>query len=539
MASQALTASIAAPGFFGLNIQESSVSLSSGFALEAFNCVIDKFGRIGARRGWTPVNEIDSSDPLEGNPIEFIFEVTEPNASFLLSAGNNKLFSGTTNLTEEVVNEADNSGPRSYTITANNWQGAALPYGEGRDAAVHGYLVQAGHTPLIWHELPEASGGPHDHDSGTFGFVELGEAGTLPVGYTALEFQPNCVLAAYGRIWMADIAGDRQTVYFSRLLDGSDFTGGDSGYLSLGEVFPNNDRIVALAAHNGFLIVFGQNNIAVYANPIDVTELTLADFIPRVGCIARDSVQNTGTDIVFLSDSGVRSLQRVVIEKSLPMRDISKNVRDDLMSNVASGNPDNIKSIYYERDAFYLLSLPVTGYIYCFDMRTTLQDGAARVTIWTQLKPSAFCVTNAKDLLIGKEDYIGKYFGFSDNGEQYRMSYYTNYFDFEQPTQEKIMKQLGFVVIGGSEINLSIKWGFDYTENFLSETRSLDNDSVSEYNIDEYDIAEYSGGIVLEQFKIQAGGRGSVIQVGLETDIDGGPLSIQRIDCYLKQGKQV
>ena len=515
------------------------MSLSSGFALEAFNCVIDKFGRVGARRGWTPVNEIDSSDPLEGNPIEFIFDVTNPGGNFLLSAGNNKLFSGSTNLTEEVVNEADNSGPRAYTITDNNWQGAALPYGEGPAASVHAYLVQAGHTPLIWHELPEASGGPHDHDSGTFGFVELGEAGSLPVGYSANEFKPNCVLAAYGRVWMADIVGDRQTVYFSRLLDGSDFTGGDSGYLSLGEVFPNNDRIVALAAHNGFLIIFGQNNIAVYANPIDVTELALADFIPNVGCIARDSVQNTGTDIIFLSDSGVRSLQRVVIEKSLPMRDLSKNVRDDLMGNVASGNPDNIKSVYYERDAFYLLSLPVTGYVYCFDMRTVLQDGAARVTIWTQLKPSAFCVNGAKELLIGKEDYIGKYFGFSDNGENYRFSYYTNYFDFDQPVQEKIMKQLGFVVIGGSELELSVKWGFNYTENFFSETKALDTGFISEYNIDEYNIAEYSGGIVLDQFKIQAGGKGSVLQVGLEAEINGSPLSIQRIDCYLKQGKQV
>jgi len=539
MASQSLTASIAAPGFFGLNIQESSVSLSSGFALEAFNCVIDKYGRIGARRGWTPVNEIDSSDPLEGEPIEFIFEVKNPGNNFLLSAGNNKLFSGTTTLVEEDVNEADNSGPAAYTITGNNWQAAALPYGDTVDASAHAYLVQAGHTPLIWHELPEYGGNPHDHDSGDFGFVELGQAGTLPVGYSPSDFKPNCVLAAYGRVWMADIVGDAQTVYFSRLLDGSDFSGGDSGYLSLGEVFPNNDRIVALAAHNGFLIIFGQNNIAVYANPIDITEITLADFIPNVGCISRDSVQNTGSDIIFLSDSGVRSLQRVVQEKSLPMRDISKNIRDSLMENVAAGNPDNIKSVYYEKDAFYLLSLPVTGYVYCFDMRAPLQDGSARVTIWTQMKPHTFHVNNAKELLIGQPDYIGKYFGFSDNGEQYRFSYYTNYFDFDQPTQEKLMKQLGFVIIGGSELDFSLKWGFDYTENFFSETKTLDTGSTSEYNIDEYDIAEYSGGVVLSKFKIQAGGRGSTIQVGLEAEIEGTPVSIQRIDVYLKRGKLV
>ena len=46
---QLLSSSIAAPGFFGLNTQESSITLSSGYALQADNCVIDNFGRLGSR----------------------------------------------------------------------------------------------------------------------------------------------------------------------------------------------------------------------------------------------------------------------------------------------------------------------------------------------------------------------------------------------------------------------------------------------------------------------------------------------------------
>ncbi len=57
MASPSQTASIAAPGFFGLNIQESAVSLSSGFALEANNCVVDKYGRIGNANGSLELSE--------------------------------------------------------------------------------------------------------------------------------------------------------------------------------------------------------------------------------------------------------------------------------------------------------------------------------------------------------------------------------------------------------------------------------------------------------------------------------------------------
>jgi hypothetical protein len=539
MAEQQTAASIAAPGFLGLNLQESSISLSSGYALEAYNCIIDRYGRIGARRGWTPVNSAINTDLGSANPVEFMFEVVGNGTSYLLSAGTNKLFTGTTTMTTATIRNADNSGDATYTITGNNWQGASLPFGDGVEAEPHAYLVQIGHSPLVFHELPVSGGAGHDHDSGTFGFQLLADVGTLPPGYTSSDFKPNCTLAAYGRIWMADIVGDRQTLYFSRLLDGSDFSGGDSGSLSLNTVFPNNDQIIGLAAHNGFLIIFGRNNIAIYANPIDVTELTLADYIPNVGCIARDSIQNIGTDIIFLSDSGVRSLQRVIQEKSLPLRDISKNVRDDLMTNVASETATQIRAIYFDRDAFYLLSLPTTKFVYCFDMRAPLQDGSARATIWTNLEPKSFLVTAAKQLYIGKPGYIGRYFGHYDNTDVYRFKYFTNYFDFDTPTEEKILKQIGMVIIGGIAQEIAIKWGFDYNENYLAVTKKLSGNVASQYNIGEYNIAEYSDGIVLDKFKSHVGGKGPILQVGLEADINGNPLSLQRVDIYVKQGKTV
>jgi hypothetical protein len=315
-------------------------------------------------------------------------------------------------------------------------------------------------------------------------------------------------------------------------------------------VFPNNDQIIALSAHNGFLIIFGRNNIAIYANPIDVTELTLAEFIPNVGCIARDSVVSTGTDIIFLSDAGVRSLQRVIQEKSLPFRDLSKNVRDELISNVSSETAANIKAVYYDRDAFYLLSLPVTGFVYCFDTRGALQDGSARVTIWDSILPKSFYVNQAKQLLIGKPGYIGKYDSYADNGVFFRFRYFTNYFDFDKSSELKILKKIGFVVIGGANDELAIKYGFDYTENYLTVTKVLADAITSEYNIASYtdptdnvnDSAVesyYAGGIILEKFNVNVGGNGTVLQLGLESDINGSPLSIQKIDVFVKKGKTV
>ena len=467
-----------------------------------------------------------------------MMEVVDGGSNTIISAGNNKLFTGRTTLTQRLVRNATNSGNATYTITANNWQMASMPYGDVNDFNPHAYLAQAGHPMLVWHELPNSGGNPHDHNSNTFGFQQISDVGTLPANHTNASFKPNAVLAAFGRIWVGNIAGDTQTVYFSDLLRGSDFTTGSAGYLNLQEVFPNGDNIVAIAAHNGFLVIFGRNNTAIYANPIDTGSLVLQDIIYNVGCIARDSVQNIGTDILFLSDSGVRSLARVIQEKSLPMNDISKNVRDDLMTNVASElDLGKIKSIYHDRDAIYLLSLPTVKFVYCFDTRSRLQDGSARVTIWDNLEPRSFCITQAKELLIGKVSYIGKYSGYSDNQTAYRLQYFTNYFDFDASTKLKILKKIGWVLIGGTNQSVAIKWGFDYSESYRSETYVLTASRVYQYNIDEYNIAEYSSGVSIDRFNINAGGQGTVMQLGLEADINGFSLSIQKIDVAVKAGK--
>jgi hypothetical protein len=538
MASQFLTQSIAAPGFYGLNLQESSITLSSGFALKAQNCIIDKYGRIGARRGWTAVNNAVNTDLGAANPVEFIFEVVDGGNNQVISAGNNKLFVGTTTMTTKTVRNADNSGNATYTITANNWQGAALSYGDVSDFQPHVYMAQAGHPMLVYHELPVSGGAFDAHDSGTFGFQRVGDDAKLPSNHSTSTFMPSWVLSAYGRIWCGGITGDTQTVYFSDLLAGTDFLNGSAGYINLQEVLPNGDPVVAAAAHNGYIIFFGRRNTAIYANPLDTASLTLVEVLSNVGCIARDSVQSIGTDVFFLSDAGVRSLQRVIQEKSLPMRDVSKNVRDELMSAVASETDlTKIKSIYYERDAIYLLTLPTTRFTYCFDTRAALQDGSARITIWDNIEPKSFFVTQAKDLYIGKPGYIGKYYGHSDNGSAYRLQYYTNYFDFDASTALKILKKIGWVLIGGTNQSVAVKWGFDYTEGYQATTYNLDTAVVYEYGIGEYNIAEYSSGIVLDRFSVNAGGQGTVMQLGLEADINGNPLSIQKIDIGIKKGK--
>jgi hypothetical protein len=513
------TASISAPGFFGLNTQDSPLDLAAGFALVATNCVIDQFGRIGSRKGWARVNA--SAGALGANAPAVIHELVQTDGTLtILFAGNNKLFK--LNSSNAVVELTYGGGGTAPTITANNWSCASL---NGIT-----YFFQSGFDPLIFDPAVSTT---------TFRRVseKTGYAGTVPSG--------NIAISAYGRLWVADTASDNTTVFFSDLLSGHIWTGGTAGSLNINQVWPNGaDNITGLAAHNNFLIIFGQRQILVYSGANTPSTITLADTVAGIGCIARDSIQSTGKDVLFLSNSGVRSFARTVIEKSVPIGDLSKNVRSDFMNIVAGETLANIKSVYSETEAFYLLTLPFVKEVFCFDTRGQLQDGSFRVTTWDSIEPTALLSRRNGDVLLGKTSYIAKYTGAQDDTESYRLLYYTNHADLGNANVTSLLKRLKVIVIGGTNQFVTIKWGFDFSTNYLATNAQIPTQAVSEYGIAEYGanatvLAQYANGVALQTLSVSASGSGKIVQTGYEADIDGAALSIQRIEIQSKDGKML
>ena len=516
---QLQTVSIVAPGFAGLNTQESSVTLSSNYALTADNCIIDKFGRLGARKGWTQQTTSGVSE-LSNLNIEALGEhINADDTVDIISAGNQKVFIGGVGAALTDVT------PGSYTISANNWKVASL-----ND---HAFLVQKNHPPLIF---TRESGSPVMHPES----AHTAHGGPYTPSYGSSY--PHDVISAYGRFW----AHDGATVYWSTDIADTAFpafSGGTSGFLNIASVLPNNvDTITALAVHNGFLIIFCQRNIVIYKgadNPLG--DFSIADIIAGVGCVARDSVQGTGNDLLFLSDTGVRSLGRLLQEKSLPMRDLTKNVRDDLLQTMATevginGNYDKVRSVYSEANAFYLISFPSTNTVYCLDARGPLEDGSSRVTTWSTTT-TAFLRTRDRVLLLGKKNGIGKYEGYTDNTVQYRMKYFSNYIDMQNSSMTKMLKKISITVIGGSGQSFVIKTGYDYLGSAFSYPFTINEGIGSEYNIGEYNIAEYTAGVLIDRINAQVQGSGKVIQIGFEANVEGSEISVQKLDMFVKTGR--
>jgi len=513
MAQPIQTFSISAPGFFGLNTQDSSLNLAQGYALFANNAVIDKFGRIGARKGWAPQNT--ALEALGTSSVEAIKElVVNDGTEYVVCAGNNKLFLLASGALTELSYGGGGTAP---TISANNWQIVAL------NQAL--YFFQEGHTPIIFDPVTSST---------TYTSISdvADTSGTIP--------SADIALSAYGRLWAASTTTNKTTVFFSDLLAGHKWTAGTAGTLDISKVWPaGSDTITGLAAHNNFLFIFGRETILVYANASVPADLALSDTITGIGCIARDTIQNTGSDVIFLSATGVRSVLRTVQEKSAPLRDISKNVRDDLMSAVQGEVVKTIKSVYNPFESFYLVTFPVLQQVYCFDMRAALEDGSARVTTWDSIRPSSFCFLRNRTMLIGKNGFVGAYINYSDNGESYRFQYFTNHADLGDPGITSVLKRLQVVVIGGSGQYLTIKWGYDFSGNFLAQNAIIPTQGVDFYGVAEYNVAVYSPGTSLQTLTAYPTGSGKIVQTGYESEINGAPLSIQKIEIQAKNGKLV
>lgn len=504
MAKQLESASVAAPGFYGLNSQESSVTLAQGFALQADNCVLDKYGRLGARKGWEYVTENSDGVNLKG-----FHDFVDIDGIHYHGAWSDTAFyiqDGAT-LTSVTYTGAN-------TINGVNWQAATL-----NDAA---FLFDRDYEPVYFNPTSDI-------------LSDVSDAGH------GVPPNANTVLSAYGRLWCADTTANKTTVYWSDLLDGTNWNSGTSGSLDLSAVLvKGNDEIVALGAHSGRLIIFCKNNVIIYgstesATVLDPATMKLVEVISGVGCIARDSVQNTGVDILFLAEDGLRSLGRLIQEKSQPMRDLSKNIRDELVRSINGTDPETIRSVYSTQNAFYLLLIPAYQRIYCFDTRTMLEDGSSRVTVWDNQTHTNLYEND--ELLFTNVDGIARYAKYTDNGSPYVMKYFTTYFDFGDSTNTKILKRIGATVIGGSGQAFVLKAGFDYEDSYTAYPVTLDSLANYEYGVAEYNIAEYTVGTLVDQVRASMGGDGNVVQVGLEATIKDSPLSIQRIDIYVKQGR--
>jgi len=505
MAQELKSINLVAPGFKGINTEDSPLSQDPSFAEIADNAVVDNRGRVAARKGLL-VTTTDKTE-LGSEKIRAIKEYRDSAGNTkVFSVGNNKILSGTTTLADET--------PGSYTITADNWK--MVNFNDNI------YFFQRGYEPLVYNN--------------TSGSVVKLSTVSDAAGVSSAMYG-NEVLAAYGRLWTADFSNDKSTVYWSDLLIGHDWSGGTSGSINISKVWPDGyDEIVALAAHNNMLIIFGKHSIVVYGGADAPATMALQDTVSGVGCVDRDTVQYTGVDVIFLSYTGLKSFGRTIQEKSLPMNNLSSTITKDIIS-LLSEESDFFRSVYHPEENFYLLSFVGQNITYCFDIRGTLENGAYRATRWPSTGFTCYERQDNGTLLIGSSQGIGTYEGYEDNGLAYRFKYFSPELTFGDPSKLKFLKKIRPTIIGASGLDVLFKWDYDFGSSYNSEVLPIVDFASAEFGVGEFNIGQFSTGIAVSREAINTNGSGGTVTIGLEADIDGGELSLQEINVLALVGK--
>ena len=504
MAQPLQSINLIAPAFKGVNTEDSPLAQDPSFAEVADNAIIDRRGRLASRKGNTVTTT--NKTVLGTDHLHNIHEFYDSSGNeVIFTTGNNKIMTGTTTLVDAT--------PGSYTITANDWKIVNF-----NDKA---YFFQRGFDPLVY-----------DNANGLRTFTVANG------GATNATFKAHEAIAAFGRLFIVGNATDHNTIYFSDLLNGNAFTGGSSGSIDVSKVWPNGyDKVVALAAHNGFLVVFGENNTIIYSGADSPASMSLHDTIPGVGCVDRKSVQNIGTDLLFLTQTGLRGLGRTIQEKSLPITDLSRNIKQEIIANVLA-KTEPVSSVYSPENYFYLLCFPDLNLVYCFDVRGLLENGSYRVTRWPSVDFKSFARDRNGDIYIGTTAGLGKYTGFLDNAGVYRFRYFSPGLSFCDSSKIKMLKKIRPTLIGGNNADIFLKWSYDFETATNTSTIRTSSATPGFFGESEFNVAEYSEeGSVISRKSINTTGYGTVISVGLETDINGFALSIQEMNVLALVGK--
>ena len=506
------TLTIGTPGWRGLNKQQSGAVLPPGWATTALNLVLDDQGRMSVRAGTRAVSTSGIPGPVDATIQQAHYYLDRNGTEVLIAAANNKLWR------LDGLSWTDITGTAT-TPTADNWQFANF------NGKVVGW--QEAHNPIVM----STSGGSFSDIAPSSGTVPLGRA----------------VLAAWGRLWVLD----KDTLYFSDLLDETGWATGTAGSLLLTQVWPEGvDIPVGLAEFNDSLVIFGQSQIVLYGGPDDpaspFSSFQKEEGIAGLGCVARDSIRNVGRDIMFLSNKGMRTLGRVIQEKSKPVTDAAPQVRDFLLQQAADGPAENIKSAFAEFQGFYVLILEST--VLVFDLRNTLEDGSFRVTEW-QPRYRAIAADKDGKLVLSQDNDMYRYQGRKDNvaadgsgGDTIRMEFEGVWNDFEDGSgigqRVKHLKRVKIFVNGGAGQTVAFRWAVDYQSRTVQ--RNIDippGENEARWGVARYSVDFYSGEFTFNTETTNASRSGQVIKIGIITDVDGVPFAIDRVTLWATVGK--
>lgn len=502
MSSQLQTFIYDRPGSKGLNTAEAGAVLDPSWAATLRNTIIDSSGRIAARNGWSLLTSTGNHSEDTVALGEYVANATTVH---IISAANAKLYSGTQTL-------SDKTG--ALTPSNDDWQFLNF---NGKCIGV----AQA-ETMIVGSD----SGGT----MGNFASV-VAASGTVPNG--------NCAVASHGRLWAID--NDYQTLQISALLDETHWSTGAVS-VSLANVWPGGlDNALALAIWENQLVVFGERSVLFFLGLDDpatdfaasgAIQGTLDSHLTADGVVSRDAVVSVGTDLIYLSRSGLRSVRRGLLYKGLPLTVLCPQTRDLIIEHIDSAltAAATIKLTYHRPQN--MIVAKIGEHYWAFDIRNPDAIVASR---WYGIDWLA-ALHSAGVLYMGHNDGVSQYTGYDDGGTAYTMRYLSAH-TVPAPGRIIMPKTILAHVEATGTSTISATWSMDYGASSDNAAQSLEVGGAALYGTSLFGTATFGPARRMAPIRYSATRTGSEIQMGIETIIDGQSVALQRLDLIAKVGR--
>lgn len=139
------------------------------------------------------------------------------------------------------------------------------------------------------------------------------------------------MVTAAGRVFQ--VSDDGQTVRFCKVADPTDWTtAGNAGFLPVAQYFASGQKAYALGLYQSKLAVFTDQSIQLWTVDPDPTAMALDRVVDGVGTRHHSSIVSLYGDLLFLSESGVRSLTTLSnalfpsdVDVGLPIKPFTKS----------------------------------------------------------------------------------------------------------------------------------------------------------------------------------------------------------------------
>ena len=580
---------IRSPGYQGLNTELSPINGDPEFALVADNCVVDQIGRLTTRQAFADYIKFDgrnnleiikikshviSDDPVHGTHREvpvFVYRegnVEEVPVTNMVPVGGHRRVPVKRGRALEITGEANygvgieaDDGSITDIILPNDY-GADLITAELVDFKDELYLFSKGKAVVKL-----------DDDTNEFKNIGADWVDTDGTGY---NIDGDIAVSAYGRLWVSGVGGDYHVIHYSSLLDETKWYDGTAdgstanlgGLIDVREYWPvESDTIVNIHAHNNFLYVFGRNSILIYsgansADPAGEGGLVLQDTISNIGLVRRDAICNIGTDVLFVDESGVRAMGRVIQEKSSPLTEPSMNIRREIQEVIMQEltlDPrwSGVKMEYWPSKSLALMVCTGLRIAYVFHLNMPSKTGGYKVTRWTNCfwVDSTECKMNEGDVVYmgGKAQHgLLRYKGYVEGDEDgvpnpYIMKYEGMAMALGQSAMQTVIpKSIHYVCMGEYVPGMAnALWGFS-DKMVASREFQIDVNGRSKYRIHEFTedgeadmAAVYSDGDgpLYAGYKVNTNGSGALFRVGLEIKVQGGRYALQEYDINSAVGR--